>query len=96
MLKSSTTQIKMKETEIARLKRKIKDPSYELSSKHKHDISLPNIKEQTLGFQEPTKIDKINEIAMKYKKEQATKPNKIMMIDHFTMTPQVITRETGD
>jgi hypothetical protein len=94
----------MKDIEITRLRKKLKDPNYEPPKfNHKKlsnrgDFSLPSITDThsvstgNESFIEPSKADRLNEFAQKYKTGQDPKSVKANTIDHSTMTNKVETR----
>ena len=107
MLKSATSQIKTKDTEIARLRKKLKDPNWEppqrtplRANAKKQDFSLPSINDShhvdilVENLREPTtKMERLTELAAKYKSEQNERDQIKHLVDHFTMTDKVIVRE---
>ena len=80
MLRSSTLQMKLRDSEIHRLKLKLKSLGVDYKNPGPLKVSyLPKINESSIAidsesmFKEPSKLDKLNELSQQFKRQQEQK-----------------------
>eukprot|EP00347_Sterkiella_histriomuscorum_P010169 403377341 len=93
MLKSATLQNKMKDSEIKKLKSKLKVLGVDYQSSALLQVknsNLPDIKihnsDQDTNFGEPSKLDKLNELSLKFRRQQKERDKDTHITDVATQT----------
>ncbi|CDW83274.1 UNKNOWN [Stylonychia lemnae] len=98
MLKSATLQIKLKDSEIKKLRAQLKGQGTEFKTpviKKNQNYNLPDIKQKSDTSEaesfigEQSKLDKLHELSMKFRRQQRQREKDVPMQDQQTQTDSV-------